>query len=447
MALQAGFARRDVTPPIGTPAVYGIATFVTEIWDPLYATALVLKEGNEQTVIVGADLCQFLHQPYQDICAAIGQTLGISADRVVLNSSHTHSGPYFNTELQDLLDPYGLKALDRAYARHAREQIVAAARDAAAALEPVRLSMGRGTVERVASNRRARLPDGRIIHRYGRPPEEWRALPEGLIDPEVQIVRFDDLQGRPLGAVVNYACHPTAADGSLHPWVSADFVGFGLRSVEAALGGAPCLFLQGTAGNIGTGKWVAATPREDAEAMGQRFAAGILAALNTRQPVAPQPLRVMQRHEILAIDPLPPLNELQRRLEAAVRAFEAEPPDNDLAAGVVAAADTLIVARHLQEIQRAPITGIALGDLAIVCLPGEVFVEFGLAIKQRSPFHQTLVAAYTDTSLQYIPTTAAFSEGEYEVVGGWRYIAPGAGEALAEGAIRVLTALHGTVNH
>lgn len=441
MALQAGFARRDLTPPLGTPALYGITAFVTETWDPLYATALVLRDGAEHAVVVGADICAFLRQPYQDIRQAIGLALGIAADRVVLNASHTHCGPYVSTELQDVLDAYGLKALDPAYARHAQEQIVAAAREAATAMEPVRLATGHGTVERVASNRRLTLPSGHTIHRYGRPPEEWRALPEGLIDPQVQVIRFDDLHGRPLGALVNYACHPTAAGGGLQPWISADFVGYGLRPVEAALGGAPCLFLQGTAGNIGTGKWVAATPREDAAAMGQRFAAGILAAMAALQPVAPTPLQVLCRHAQLSLDPFPPLTELQRRLDAAVLAVERGPADDSLAGEVVALADAFIVARHVREYAWAPILALTLGDVAIACLPAEVFVEFGLAIKQRSPFRHTLVAAYNDNSLQYIPTAAAFPAGEFEVDGGWRYIAPGAGEALAEAAIRLLAEL------
>src|SRR5712692_316378 len=107
MALRAGFARRDVTPPIGTPALYGVTAFVQEIWDPLYVTALVLREGDEQAVVVGADMAAFLRRPYQEICAAIGLALGMPADRVVLNASHSHCAPYCSTELQDLLDAYG----------------------------------------------------------------------------------------------------------------------------------------------------------------------------------------------------------------------------------------------------------------------------------------------------------------------------------------------------
>jgi hypothetical protein len=150
-------------------------------------------------------------------------------------------------------------------------------------------------------------------------------------------------------------------------------------------------------------------------------------------------MHVLSRQVLLDFDPFPPLSEIELRLEAAVAAVEAGPADDLLAGGVVALADALIVARRAREFQRASVLGIALGDVAIACLPAEVFVEFGLAIKQRSPFRHTLVAAYNDNSLQYIPTAAAFAEGEFEVDGGWRYVTPGAGEALLEGALRVLT--------
>jgi hypothetical protein len=150
---------------------------------------------------------------------------------------------------------------------------------------------------------------------------------------------------------------------------------------------------------------------------------------------------VLSRQVLLSFDPFPPLPELERRLEAAVADVAAGPADDELAGAVVAEGDALIVARRVQEFQRASVLAIVLGDVAIVCLPAEVFVEIGLAIKQSSRFRHTLVAAYNDNSLQYIPTAAAFPEGEFEVDGGWRYVASGAGEVLQEGASRLLAEL------
>ena len=431
--LRAGFARRDITPALGMPTSLGVQCLVTEIWDPLYVTVLVLDDGQTQAVLIGADLCAFLQQPDMAMRTAVAQALAISPDHVVLNASHSHSAPYLATAYADLLQPYELQVVDADYVQYVQQQMVAAAREARTNAAPVQLWAGQGEVARVAGNRRQRLPDGAMISRHGRPPQEWRDLPEGLIDPDVGVVTFVDRQGHTSGFIANYACHPTAAGGDLHGWVSADFVGYGLRALEAKLNGAPGLFLQGAAGNVGTGKWVNSTPRGDAAAMGQQFAAGMTQALSTLTPVQRNQLRVQRRQVPLHLEPMPPVAVLEERLHKAAATGDT--------GQVVAAGDALVIARRFREFQQAPISAITVGDLAIACLPAELFVEFGLHLKTASPFRHTLVAAYNDDSLQYIPTQAAFAEGAYEVTGGWRYTVAGDGETLTQGALALLQQL------
>jgi neutral ceramidase len=430
--MNVGIGSLDITPPLGIPNVLGVTCFVEEIWDPLYVTAAVLNHGAERAVIIGTDQCVFYQAPHRMISKAVSTALGVPLERVLLNSSHTHSAPVIGTELQEIMDPYGIKVIDLDYVEHLKQQIVAAAKQAADEAQPARLSAGHGHVERVASNRRPKLPDGKTVHRYGQPPGELRVLPEGLIDPEVLVVRVDDLDGRPLGAFVNYACHPTAAGGSCHGWVSADYVGVGCRQIEAALTGAPCLFLQGCAGNIGTGKWVTGNPRQDMEAMGRRFAEGALQALQRVEAITVSSLSMTIHDVPMAFDPFPSWEELKRRLEENIKA-------NDWM--MIAYGDAMVLCRHLQDFQRARIAGIALGNLAIASLPAEVFVEFGMEIKRRSPFRHTLVCAYNDNSLQYIPTASAYLEGEFEVDGGWRYVVAGEGEKLQNNVVQTLMEL------
>ena len=78
-------------------------------------------------------------------------------------------------------------------------------------------------------------------------------------------------------------------------------------------------------------------------------------------------------------------------------------------------------------------------DVAVVGLPGEVFVDLGLAIKKASPFEHTLVIELCQDAPGYIPTKKAFAEGSYETVNS--RIAPGGGEKMAEAAIRLLKEL------
>jgi len=428
--LRAGISRASITPPLRSPAIYGVTTFVNEIWDPLFATALFLGQDDEQAVLVGLDVCGILGSTYPEMCEVVAAKLGISVGKVWLNASHTHSGPYLSGDLQQLLDPYGLCAVDVNYLKVVQDTVARIAAEAAERAVPVSVRVGSASVDRIASNRRVQLDDGRTIHRYGRPPAFYHSLPEGLIDPDVTSVRFEDSDGRPVGALINYACHPTAAGGDLHGWVSADFVGRGRDLVETALG-APCLFLQGTAGDIGTGKWISSTPRGDVAAMGERLAEGAVRALSAAQPIEATNLGVERVHVDLALEPFPPLGELESRLESAVATGDA--------GTIVAAGDALAAARRADQIRRAPVGAIALGNLAVSLLPGEVFVSIGLQIKEASAFPHMLVGAYNDNTLQYIPTADAFAAGEYEVDGGWRYVAPGDGERLARGALDALS--------
>ncbi len=293
--LRAGFARRDITQPLGTPSSLGLYTPVTEIWDPLSATAVVLEGGAERVALVGLDLCGLLAASHQAIRGAVAAATGIDAGRVVLNVSHSHSAPYISADLQELLRPFGLRSHDDDYAATLERAVVDAVAEAADRAVPVRVATGRGRVDRVAANRRPKRPDGRTVHRYGRPPEELRALPEGLIDPEVAVVRFDGLDGRPVGAILTYACHATASGLGIPTNVSADFVGHGRTVIEHEFD-LTCVFLQGCAGNQGTGKWVSGTPWEDTVAMGGRFAAGVAVRApvrgDTRRPEAPRGHRV-----------------------------------------------------------------------------------------------------------------------------------------------------------
>ena len=82
---------------------------------------------------------------------------------------------------------------------------------------------------------------------------------------------------------------------------------------------------------------------------------------------------------------------------------------------------------------------LAVGDLAYVTLPGEVFVELGLDLKKRSPFPHTLLAELNGTADGYIPTEKAYGEGGYEATSS--PFRPGTGELLVETALELLSSL------
>ena len=92
-----------------------------------------------------------------------------------------------------------------------------------------------------------------------------------------------------------------------------------------------------------------------------------------------------------------------------------------------------------------------IGDLAIVGLPGEMFNEFGIYIKENSPFQNTIVMGLANDAAGYFPTKLSFSQGPegfkpmitgYETTPGTTYYEIGAGELLAESAVRQLRKLN-----
>jgi neutral ceramidase len=82
-----------------------------------------------------------------------------------------------------------------------------------------------------------------------------------------------------------------------------------------------------------------------------------------------------------------------------------------------------------------------LGDrIAWVSLPGEIFVELGLAIKQDSPFPHTIIAELANGAIGYIPSRRAYAQGNYEVVSA--RCDEGSGEMLVDAAVKLLKELH-----
>ncbi len=73
-------------------------------------------------------------------------------------------------------------------------------------------------------------------------------------------------------------------------------------------------------------------------------------------------------------------------------------------------------------------------EVAIVALPGEIFVELGLALKKASPFKHMIIAELANGSIGYVPDLAAYSQGNYEVVSA--RCAAGSGELLVEAALK-----------
>jgi neutral ceramidase len=97
--------------------------------------------------------------------------------------------------------------------------------------------------------------------------------------------------------------------------------------------------------------------------------------------------------------------------------------------------------RRLAEESPVPVrlSVLRLGDAAICTNPGELFVEYGLALREHSPARVTLISDLTDGYVGYVPTHLAFERGGYET---WpapgSQLMPEAGDAIVRPTLDLL---------
>ncbi len=238
---------------------------------PLTATALSLRANAADAPLILLALDLGWWRTVEDewrLRQALLKGSGLSAERLIINLSHTHAGPSLCAEDAD--KPGG--ALIMPYLEKVAHLALDAVREALANRTMASLEWAWG---QCALARERDLPFGdRYLCGFN---------PEGTADQTLLIGRASDASGRIIATVVNYACHPTTLAWE-NQLISPDYVG-AMRDVVEAHTRAPCLFLQGASGEL--------APREQytgdtaiADANGRQLAFAVLACLESMLPVS-----------------------------------------------------------------------------------------------------------------------------------------------------------------
>ncbi|MDE2817246.1 MAG: neutral/alkaline non-lysosomal ceramidase N-terminal domain-containing protein [Chloroflexota bacterium] len=385
--LQAGVGRATITPPLGTWLCgFGNREHGCDaILDDLYATTLVLATDETAIAIISCDVCGLPTQQVAALRALVTERTGIPAPHILINTSHTHSGPI--TSASDDMSEHEL-----AYTKTLIHTIAGSVEMAQQSPEACRVSHGAGSV--AANVNRRVLRDGKVAtmgENLG-----------GAIDRTLQLLRIDTVEGEPLAALVHYACHPVVLHPPSHA-VSADFIGVARGLFEAATG-ATMLFLQGACGNINPiGQRGELDMRERLWGVGSAVGAealevyslnGLHGALGESEPLNPV---LGAAQETLILDLHAP-NDPPPRIRTQTPALRYWTPP--------------LVGENQVEFE---VQALHIGDVALVGGAGEVFIELAQAVQERSPFAHTMYLGYTNGDVGYIPTVAAYAEGGYEV--------------------------------
>jgi hypothetical protein len=464
--LQVGVAEVEITPPSGFPmAGYYHERLATGIRDPLKAKAIVFRQGQQQAAWVVADLTGIS----RDLCVAVrrqaAEKTGIAPEQIVVSATHSHTAPDYGRNLYDLLGDKFLGDKVQGdkppaegpppYAAKLSEGLVRAIADAHAAAEPATIAAGSAQQqEPVSFNRRFVMRDGsvRTWQRLDN-PEVVRAA--GPIDPEIGLLSIHSADGKsPRAVVSNFALHLDTVGGT--QW-SGDYPYFIEQALRKKLGSqVVSLFGTGACGDINHVDPVK-TERITTPAIGNALAATIEPALAALKLIENPALQVR-----VATVRLPLQAVTQEQLQRATKQLPAAAAGENVEFFDLVAAYKAVMLDHLRnspprvsspdyigwglsrtwagvgESLPVEVVTMTLGpDVAIVFLPGEVFVDLGLAIKRGSPYRTTLVIELSNcVETIYIPTRAAYAGGGYEVANS--ALEPGSGEILVETALNLL---------
>jgi neutral ceramidase len=408
--LRAGVARATITPPLGSPLVgFADRGDSSGCHDELTATALVLESGALRLALVACDLLYI--RGAAEMKRAISKAADIPAERVLLTASHTHYGPALDSQQESAaaLVPASKRPLVEAYRQNLIYSLAGVVAAACQRLTDAVIGWAEGT-SFIGINRRERLPDGSIILGNN---------PGGPCDRRVLVARIDRADGRPLAVLLNTACHGVSL-GSECTEITADFPGVARDLIERETG-ATCLFLQGAAGNINP--TLMGWDWTYARRLGLSLGAEGARLFWTARPRPGRGLGFAGMRQMLPA--LMPATLAEAKALVAELRAELEGSDDGESLGrtwaqwrltrAIRAADALAGSTTLPPVP-AELAAVRIGeDLAMVTSPGEVFTELGHEVVAQSPFSGTAFCGYTNEAIGYVPTTAAYAEGGYEV--------------------------------
>lgn len=440
--IRVGVAATDITPPLGIPmAGYYHARGADGVLDPLFTKALVIETGGERAALVTLDIISVTRAITDQARAEIEKTTGIKGSHVMVSATHAHTGPELAGRGKRGGDYGGQKQISVDYTDALPAKIAESVRLANANLQPAQLSAAKGRCEELTFNRRFYMRDGSVGWNPGKLNPNIASV-AGPSDPEVGVLYLGPTgAGEPrhaLATYVNFAMHTDTCGGSK---ISADWPG-ALSRVLAGYHGTNHLTLVGlgTCGNLNhldtSWRWPQNTGAE-----GHRIAtilgASVFQAYKDLKPVDAGPLRAKSELVELALPGITPA-----QVEEAKQAIAATKDDRGgNFMKLVRAYRALDVVGREGKPHRVEVQVIALGkEVAWVSLPGEIFVELGLAIKKRSPFPHTFLVELANENIGYVPDRRSFAEGNYEPESA--RCAAGSGERLVEAAVRLLAELH-----
>ena len=370
----------------------------------LWAKALFLEDSlGNSSLLITSDIVYFTKGISDLIRNELQEKLGLSKSQVILNSSHTHSGPElignnlrytYSKHFDQVYQTNGkYSKLSEDYSYWLANRVVELAEEAKNSKHPVNIFSGNGTVRFQVNRRNNKESELTNLHEL-----------KGPNDYSVPVLKIEDKDGNLDVIVFGYACHATVLSG--YEW-SGDYPGFAQIDLENKYEGATAMFFQGAGADLNP------LPRRTvalAKQYGNELAAAVERTLSDN----------MQR--------------LSPKLEVAYSEINLDFVESDLTAieqlkdvikesSGYADYDKRNAKFVLEQLEAGkkinttfypyPIQAWKMGQQVIVALGGELTVGYAIRLKQIFG-NNIFVLGYSNDVTGYIPTAKILQEGGYE---------------------------------
>lgn len=436
--MRAGVAVADITPPIP----YRMSGYFSErqstgVKDPLHAKAIYFSQADIEFAWVFCDLVGIAPQVAENAREQAALQTGIPTEQISVAATHSHTGPLYFGALRNL---FHQRAIERAgkddlekedYVATLVESIAQAVQRAKKNARPTKLSAGFAIENRLSFNRRFHMKDGSVRFNPGQQnPEIVRVA--GPIDPQVGLIKLADSNAKSFACIASFALHLDTVGGTEY---SADYPYFLGKQLNSEYGDDfTTIYAAGTCGDINHID-VTTKDRRTAQQIGTMLAETVKDSLPNLANISQPKLAFARKVIDLPLQQYSLEQTAAAKLKLSQLGIERMGFLETVEAYKISALDLRGGKSMPVEVQAFRFSG----EVAVVMLPGEVFVELGLAIKQASPFATTIVIELANDAPGYIPTRKAFAEGSYETVNS--RLEPGSGEQIVEIAVGLLDEL------
>ncbi|MBR5338514.1 MAG: hypothetical protein IK150_00355 [Lachnospiraceae bacterium] len=445
--LKAHYAKVNINPMLGIGvAGYFVPRYASTILDDLEASALALSAGGDPVLLVSVDLCHLERKMNERFRRSMAEAAGIPFDNIFLTCTHTHTGPVVAPTKSFPVDESLIEEYVRFLGMRLKDLAVMAARD----LKPARMGFIYGWApDRVAYIRRYKMKDGST---WTCPPINDPNIdhPIGTLDQRVNVLRFD-IEGEKPVVIMNYGVH---ADTINHDQISPDWPGWTRKTIAKALDGARCMCIVGAQGDVGsTHVFPSGGDMNDTEIsfdnemkspgmarfVGRALAGTILQVYDKVEYTDVDRLGILKKTVTVAAN-VPDPKDLPRA--HLYNQLHQSGHDDQIPYTAMELTTVVAEAARMCRLENGPesfdleLTGLRLGPVAFVGIPGEPFTEIGRQIKDTEGWSLILPCCLTNGAQGYFPMQDAFDEGGYEARSS--NYKPGVAETIIKGGKELL---------